>query len=72
MIDQYRTRQEDRKNGRHGGSNTANGVNGQSQSDEDSDPGCGAASSFTQVMAEFKQALLNSKLNKKNFAQMAG
>ena len=72
IIDQYRTRQEERKNGRHGGSNTANGVNGQSQSDEDSDPGNGAASSYAQVMAEFKQALLNTKLNKKNFAQMAG
>ena len=72
MIDQYRTRQEERKNGRHGGSNTANGTNGQSQSDEDSDLGSGAASSFAQVMAEFKQALLNTKLNKKNFNQMAG
>ena len=71
-IDQYRMRQEERKNGQHGGSNTANGANGQSQSDEDSDPGKGAASSYVQVMAEFKKALLNTKLNKKNFAQMAG
>ena len=44
------------------------GANGQAMSDEDSDPGNGAASTFVQVMADFKLALLNSKLNKKNFA----
>ena len=69
MIDQFRQRQEERKNG----INTASGgaADGQELSD-DSDPGNGAASTFSQVMAEFKQALANPKLNKKNFAQTAG
>lgn len=43
---------------------------GHVQSD-DSDPGNELGTTFAQVMADFKQALYNNKLNKKNFASVA-
>ena len=61
VIDAHRDRKEERKNQ----ANTAFGIDGNEASD-DSDPSdTTASSSFVQVMADLKQALLNTKLNKK-------
>lgn len=68
VIDAHRDRKEERKNQ----TNTASSIEGNNVSDDSDQSDRADSSSFVKVMADFKQALLNTKLNKKTFASTAG